>query len=248
MRVKLKLRLDSPSIPKDNKSIWVSFFKSALGVYEDGKYLDTYFGRSALKDYTFTILYPKPKFNMADISLGSNHVTMIFSADDRKGTGKVFLNAFLDAEENKRIFRYKNGRSIVIEHVERVREVMITESKVLFKIVPGSGLCVSVHYGPQRDDQYYKFSDPQFSSALYNILVHDATKAGFSKEEAEAVKVTPVDCRKSVVQHFGISVVVTLGTLLIEGSSDILNYFYQAGFGSRHSLGYGLLDVLKQGD
>ena len=80
MRLELVFSLENPELPKDNKSIWLSFLKNVLSKCNKGKFYESYFSGTNSKDYSFSILLSKPKFVEEKVLLENNQVKMIFSA------------------------------------------------------------------------------------------------------------------------------------------------------------------------
>lgn len=55
MRVELLFDLEKPSLPADNRAIFVSFLKKTLEQSHEGHFFERYFGGTARKDYSFSI-------------------------------------------------------------------------------------------------------------------------------------------------------------------------------------------------
>ena len=244
MRLELNFEIEKPQLPKDNKSIWVSFLKKSLSGVGQGMFFDKYFLGTAQKDYTFTTILSSPKFVGGEIFLDNNQIKMIFSADDRNKTGLIFFQAFIAMKQKK--FPLPNGNSITLKKINQLREHLITNSKVMFRTVVGGGIVVRDHNRETNKDKFYTVADSNFEEKLIEILNIQAREAGFSESAAQNIKFTAMQCRKILVKVFGIYVDTTIGIFTLEANSDLLQYFYQAGLGSKHSQGYGLLDVISQ--
>lgn len=135
---------------------------------------------------------------------------------------------------------------MILKHIRQCGEQLITSSKILFRTVIGGGLVVREHSRETNKDKYYTFQDTGFDENLKRVLKVQAEEAGFSECVAESVKVTPVQCKKVVVKQYNTWIDTTVGVLEMEGNPDLLQYFYQAGMGSKHSMGYGMLDIISQ--
>ena len=246
MRIKLTFHLDKPVLPKDNKSIWISFLKSVLTSCNGGQFYSRYVDKPYLKDYTFSILLPNPIYTEDTIILDDNRITMLFSADDRNNSGFIFFSAFIEAKNNKKRFPVYNYNRFYIDQITKIPEQEIVGSSVIFSTVPGSGLCVMHHDRETFKNQFYKFSDPEFLPTLQQVIVNEAERAGFPRKIAEQVKVTPLDCKKRVIKQYSIYVVVSQGYFLVEGDPRLLSYFHKAGLGSKHGMGYGMVNLVSQ--
>lgn len=81
---------------------------------------------------------------------------------------------------------------------------------------------------------------------LKKNLVKQVLNSGFSKEDANKIKVISMQCKKVVIKHYKRYIDTTVGFFEIEADSKILRYFYNVGIGSRKSIGFGMIDLLKQ--
>lgn len=243
LRIELLFQLDRAELPKDNKSIWISFLKNVLTDCNKGKFYERYFSGTQSKDYTFSVIFSRPQFADEKVLLENTQVKMIFSSDDRNKTGLIFYAAFIQAK--KRRFLLPNGNAMVLDQVRQLREQLITESKVIFRTVTGGGLVVREHNKETNKDRYYTFQDEGFDENLKKVLHVQAQKAGFTESAAKNITMIPIQCRKVLVKQYGIYVDVTVGIFQLEGDPDLLQYFYQAGIGSKHSMGYGMLDIVS---
>lgn len=244
MRVELIFELQRAELPKDYRSIWISFLKNVLSDCNNGNFFNRYFSGTNQKDYTFSILLSKPQFVGEKVLLENQQVKMIFSADDKRKTGLIFFAAFIQAKEKR--FPLPEGNTMVLKHVRQRNEQLITGSRVIFRTVTGGGIVVREHDQETNRDKYYTCQDEGFQENLHRIMKIQAEKAGFSGELAERIVMMPIQCRKVLVKYYDTYVDVTVGSFVLEGDPDLLQYFYQAGFGARHSAGFGLLEIVSQ--
>lgn len=244
MRLELIFEIEKKEIPKDNKSIWISFLKNSLTQCNNGQFYERYFSGTGMKDYTFSIILPSPKFVGEKIILDNNQVKLLFSADDKNRTGLIFYQAFISAKQKR--FPLPDGNTIVLKRINQLREKLITSSKVIFRTAVGGGLVVREHNKETNRDKFFTFLDEGFKEQLKQILRMQAREGGFSEEVGEKVAFKPIQCRKVLVKQYGIFVDTTIGIFELEGNPEFLQYLYQAGMGSKHSMGYGMLDVVAQ--
>lgn len=244
MRLEVRFELKKPELPKDNKSIWISFLKNVLSNCADGQYFERYYDGTLPKDYSFSVLMPHPKFNGDVVELDDNMVKMIFSADNRGKTGLIFYAAFLEAKN--KFFPLPNGNSMVLKTVSMKKEQEITANSVLFKTVVGGGLVVREHNPESNRDKFYTFNEKGFLDTLQMVLTNELRYAKFPEYLINNISISVVSCKKVLVKQYGIYVDTNVGVFEIKGSSDILNYLYQAGMGSKRSMGYGLLDIVTE--
>ena len=112
MRVELLFDLEKPSLPADNRAIFVSFLKKTLEQSHEGHFFERYFGGTARKDYSFSIILDKPRYEGERIQLKTPRLKMIFSADDRNRTGLIFSMAFMGMKYKKFPLPEKNAMTL----------------------------------------------------------------------------------------------------------------------------------------
>lgn len=244
MRLELSFSLKYPRLPVDNKRIWISFLKNCLSKSGDGKFYKKYFEGPLAKDYTFSIILPNPIFRDNSIALDKKSLKMLFSADDRKKTGLIFFQAFIQAKGKE--FPLPDGNAIKLDKIIQIPEKLITSDKVVFRTTVGGGFVIRSHNKETNKDRFYSFEDEGFSSQMKEVLKYQAVNAGFKEEDGEKVEFEPIRCRKVLVKQYGILVDCTCGVFELHGNPELLQYFYQAGLGSKHSMGYGMLDILSE--
>ena len=245
MRLELVFALKYPELPVDNKRIWISFLKNSLSQSKDGKFYHQYFEGTPNKDYTFSIILPHPTFQENIIKLEDTSLKMEFSSDDRRKTGLIFFQAFIQMKGNG--IPLPGGNAMTLKRIIQLPEKLITSDKVLFRTVVGGGVVIRKHDKATNRDRFFSFEDAEFASQMKEVLKYQAKNAGFNELDGESVKFVPVRCKKVLVRQYGIFVDTTCGIFELRGKPELLQYFYQAGFGSKHSMGYGMLDILSEG-
>ncbi len=244
MRLELSFDLRKSQIPTDNKKIWLSFLKHALSQAGDGRFYDNFFSGTPSKDYTFSIVLPTPRFQGETVFLEKNSLKMLFSADDRKRTGLIFFQAFI--LQKNREFPLPDGNAMTLKKIVQLPERLITQNKAVFKTVVGGGLVIRRHDQEKNKDRFFSFEDEEFYEQMREVLGYQAKEAGFYEQDGRDVKFTPIKCKKVLVKQYHICVDVTCGIFELEGKPELLQYFYQAGLGSKHSMGYGMLDLISE--
>ena len=245
MRLELYFTLKNPELPIDNKRIWISFLKTCLSKSGGGRFYNQYFEGTPNKDYTFSVILPRPIFRDDIIKLDENSLKIRFSSDDRKRTGLIFFQAFIQAKGKE--FALPNDNTMILKKIVQIPERLITSDRVVFRTTVGGGFVIRSHNKETNKDRFYSFEDEGFSAQMKEVLKYQAVNAGFKEEDGEKIKFEPIRCRKVLVKQYGILVDTTCGVFELHGNPELLQYFYQAGLGSKHSMGYGMLDVLSEG-
>ena len=178
------------------------------------------------------------------VELAESRMSILFSADDRKRTGLIFFQAFIQMKE--KVFPLPDGNYMILKKIIQLPEKLITSDRVVFRTATGGGLVIRKHDRETNRDRFFSFEDEGFAEQMREVLGYQARDAGFSMEDGRAVEFTPIQCRKVLVKHWGIFVDATCGVFELHGKPELLQYFYQAGAGSKHSAGYGMLEIVTE--
>lgn len=243
MRLELKFEVKNNVLPKDNKRIWVSFLKNVLSNCAEGKYYDRYYNGTSPKDFSFSIVLPHPKFVGEKIELDSNTVRMIFSASDKGNTGLIFYSAFLEAKNKS--FPLPSGNSMTLKAVRYQKEQSIQSNSAVFRTVVGGGLVVREHDAQTNKDKFYTSEEDGFIDAMCRVIKNELLYAKFPEYLINDVSVNVISFKKVLVKQYGVYVDANVGVFQVNAHPEILQYLYQAGMGSKRSMGYGLLDVVN---
>ena len=243
MRLELKFNLEKPEIALDYRRIILSWLKSSLTICNQGKYFDKYFSGTEPKDYSFTVVFPKPEFHKEKIILEKPQMKILFSADDRNKTGLIFFSAFLGMKNKK--FSLADENAMILKGVHQMKEHIVTKSEVLFQTCLGNGLCIREHDRQSNRDRFVTCEDQDFKEKALQVLKIQARLAGYPETMTEDLSIEPIICKKLLVYHYGRYVDTTTGIFKMCGNSQILQYFYRAGAGSKHSSGFGMVRVLQ---
>ena len=144
-------------------------------------------------------------------------------------------------------FPLTNGNAMFLRRVSQKTEQLITESDVYFRTCLGNGLCIREHSRETNRDRYITCEDADFREKAVEILKIQARLAGYPESMLEDLDIEPIKCKKVLVYHYQVYIDTTVGVFKMHGNPDVLQYLYAAGLGSRHSSGYGMVTVLRQG-
>lgn len=244
MRFCLTLHLEKKIFPIEYRKVILSYIKNAISKCNNGKYYDYFFKDTKQKDYCFSVILPKPNFTKDEITLDGNDIKIIFSTNNKSKIGFILFSAFI-AQKNKP-YPLPNNNFITLKSINNKKQEEIFNSKAIFKTTLGSGLCVRDHDKEGNKDTYYVYSDEKFREKLKVVLVNQILNSGFTKKEADAIKVNPIQCKKVVVKHYKRYIDTTTGLLEIQADNKILQHFYDVGIGSRKSIGFGMIDLVTQ--
>lgn len=244
MRLELKFSLKEKTIPLDYRRIFISFIKKSLMECNNGKYYEEFFEGTKLKDYSFSVILPNPRFKKEKILLEDNNLKMIVTASDIGYTGLILMAAFLKMK--KKVFKLPLENQMILEEVRELKELEIQQNEILVQTALGTGLCIRDHNRENNKDTYLIYEDEAFIEKAKEVLANQAKNAGFSKKTCDGIEIEPLLCKKVLIYHYGQYIDTTTGVFKLKGSIEVLKYFCQAGMGSRSSAGFGQINLLKQ--
>lgn len=244
MRFCLTLNLKEKVFPIEYRKLILSYIKNAISKCNNGKYYEYFFKDTKQKDYCFSVILPNPAFTRNEIMLGGDTIKVLFSTNNKSKIGFILFSAFI-AQKNKS-YPLPNNNFMTLKNINNKKQEEIFNSKAIFKTTLGSGLCVRDHDKEGNRDTYYVYNDEKFREKLKVVLVNQILNAGFNEEEANEIKVNPIQCKKVVVKHYRRYIDTTTGLFEIQANNKILQHFYDVGIGSRKSIGFGMIDLVTQ--
>ena len=244
MRFALDLELHNSTLPIEYRKLVLSYIKNTLVKCNDGKYFDRFFKDTNEKGYCFSVILPKSKFLKDQILLENKEIKIIFTTDDRSNAGFILFNAFI-SQKNKP-YKLPNSNTMTLKSISQRKREEIVSNKAIFKTTIGSGLCVRDHNKESNKDKYFIFNEKEFREKFRNVLDRQLLGAGFTIDEIKTLTINPIQCKKVVVKHYRRFIDTSVGIFELQGNSNILQYIYDSGIGSRKSSGFGMIDLVTQ--
>lgn len=239
MKFALEFILKKNAIPVEYRRVIMHFLKTCLGDTNDGKYYDDFYGEPRAKDLTFATFFDNPLFLEDEIQLASNRLKVLISVAG-KMESYIFYSSFLEKKHTKVMLEHENY--MILDTITKLSEPEVHNTSMLIKM--NSPLLVRKHDKFNNHDWYYNFEEEEFKEEVMENLVFQLNNAGFSKELVEGVNLQVIKCKKVIIKHYGCKFAGSLGNFLLEGDPIILNYLLKAGLGSRHSEGFGMMELL----
>lgn len=237
MRYKLYFTLENPKIPIDYRRNVISYIKLSLSEYKEDYFKRYYNAKdNIIKPYAFSLFFKNPKINSKEIIIEDKRFELNVTIEDYE-TAIILYNAF-NRQKYKKFSIYQN--SWTLQNIEMLPEKEIKENSINIKFQ--SPLCVR---GRQdRKDYYYSFEHEEFEKILKINITEQLKITGLPKEIVESFKITPIQAKKVIIKFYEKQIECSTGAFKIEGETELLNYLYKAGMGSRHSEGFGMFQVI----
>lgn len=237
MRLVLDMSVSKNTLPLEYRRSIISFIKKALMEYEGGRFYSQFYGECVTKNFSFGAQLGEVIFKNDCIMLGSEDIKLTFTINNDK-EGIVIFNSLMGMRKKK--FSLGDDNFLVLEKVRLKKEIEVKTSSVLFKLI--SPLCLREHNRHNNKDYYYSIKSEKFIEKFKAIVRTQIPNE--LKVHVDNMQVVPIDCKKTVVKHYGQKIEVTIGAIAISADTLLLNHLYKSGIGSRKSAGFGLLDIV----
>lgn len=246
MRIKIEFETQNDELPIDYRRKFISFIKSTLEDYNQDLYFALYGVGHTPKSFCFGIYFvPNVTIDKEGITLHSKQFNVTFTTIDVL-MGVHLVNAFM-TRRNKWFPLADSKNKIKAISISKVKEYSISSSSAYFQIL--SPIIIRDHDESQDKDWYLTYEDGNFEAIwkrnlvteLRSVLGRDVTN------DINALQIKPIHLKKTVIRSYGIFIPCTIGSLIIKGENYLLEYLYKAGIGSKRSMGYGCVDVMRGG-
>ena len=240
MELVVYFKLDHPYLEKAYQSTFYSFLKQVLDEEDHEKYLELFGKKDAkIKQFCFYIHLSYPTFQRDLIQLEDSLVEMHIRSYDEIELYQ-FYNAFLSSFKKHRVFPMNlNEARIVRVKLRPLDEIQ--ESTLYIKFL--SPLIVKEHFEENNKSIYYTYQDEGFLEKLRTIIrnVSESLEYSFDVENLELMPVNP---KKTVVSIYGIQIPVSIGSYILKGNKDLLNFLYLKGMGNLSGSGFGAFKII----
>lgn len=232
MKWEVQLTLDSNSINKDYRRNIVHLIKQCLSE----EFYNEIYKESKLRSFTFSPFLQIENFTKSDIILKERYIKLFFSTDNMTD-GWILINSF---KINKgKSFNFGKGK-ITIDNIKTLTEKSINDEIILFKTL--SPICIREKLDEEKS--WFHDFDEKGMEILKQNLAHQL-RYEFPESLLNEVKIKALKVKRTIITNYNIKFPVTIGTLMISGDKRILKTIYNRGFGSKTSLGFGMLEVVQ---
>ncbi|KGL39780.1 CRISPR-associated endoribonuclease Cas6 [Listeria booriae] len=237
MRLKIMCDLSNEKFPLNFRRKILMVFKTGLKKAYPEVFEDLY-GANRQKDFTFAVYFQDAVFGKEDITVKGKRLIINFSTGNAE-QAIMFYNAFMKLRREQ--IKISDVCQLEVKSVDMVRIAPIeTKSIVLHTLSP---IVCRDHNRETQKDWFYMFEDEQFIPILKrNLRIKLEGKYGsFIAQDIENMKIKPINMKKTVAQHYDISIVCSLGLIEIEAEKYLLEHIVESGFGALTGMGFGML-------
>lgn len=233
--------LEKEELPIDYRRCILSYLKHCLTQANGGKYFDDYYAPGKEKPFCFSVVFSTPKFSKDMVQVTSKKMKLVISSADVK-TAFILFSAL--AAQKGKTYSLPLGNSMRMVSIRQVKEQEVHSSRILVKMM--EPLCIRNHNKETNKDWYYSCKDQEaFERESTRVIKTQLMLAGYSEEQSN-VKLVPIDPKMVIIKHYSINIECTIGTFIMEGNPEVLNYLLKNGIGSRKSSGFGVAQLMAE--
>ena len=241
MKFVSEFALEKEELPIDYRRCILSYLKHCLTQANGGKYFDDYYVPGKEKPFCFSVVFSTPKFSKDMVQVMSKKMKLVISSADVK-TAFILFSAL--AAQKGKTYSLPLGNSMRMVSIRQVKEQEVHSSRILVKMM--EPLCIRNHNKETNKDWYYSCKDQEaFERESTRVIKTQLMLAGYSEEQSN-VKLVPVDPKMVIIKHYSINIECTIGTFIMEGNPEVLNYLLKNGIGSRKSSGFGVAQLMAE--
>ena len=241
MKFVSEFALEKEGLPIDYRRCILSYLKHCLTQANGGKYFDDYYVPGKEKPFCFSVVFSTPKFSKDMVQVMSKKMKLVISSADVK-TAFILFSAL--AAQKGKTYSLPLGNSMRMVSIRQVKEQEVHSSRILVKMM--EPLCIRNHNKETNKDWYYSCKDQEaFERESTRVIKTQLMLAGYSEEQSN-VKLVPIDPKMVIIKHYSINIECTIGTFIMEGNPEVLNYLLKNGIGSRKSSGFGVAQLMAE--
>lgn len=236
MRFELDCELENTIIPSNYTSKILSYLKKSLEDYNP-EIKKIFYDEPREKDMSFSCFLFIEKIENNKIFLKNKKFKITISVENVM-EALHFYNAFFYSRNKK--FLLGNENSFRVQRIRKIKEKEINEETAVFRTL--SPVVIRERFEGNKN-WYHLLNEEKGLEVLKKNLVFTLSKK-FPKELVEELEIIPINIRKTVVHFYDLKFPASKGIFMVKGNKKILEHLYKAGFASRKSCGFGLLDIV----
>ena len=133
-----------------------------------------------------------------------------------------------------------NQNSWTLQNIVLIPEKEIKDNKIVIKFQ--APLCTRERI--EKKDYYYSYEDEKFEETLKMNVKEQLKITNIPLELVDTLKITPIKAKKVIIKFYEKQIECSTGIFALEGDIELLSYLYKAGIGSKHSVGFGMFQIV----
>ena len=237
MRIKLYFILENNKMPIDYRKSIISFIKLSLSEYSENEFKKYYNQKdNIIKPYAFSVFFRNPQISAQEIIVEDKQFEMNMTIENYE-TAIILYNAFNHQKCKKFSI---NQNSWTLQNIVLIPEKEIKDNKIVIKFQ--APLCTRERI--EKKDYYYSYEDEKFEETLKMNVKEQLKITNIPLELVDTLKITPIKAKKVIIKFYEKQIECSTGIFALEGDIELLSYLYKAGIGSKHSVGFGMFQIV----
>lgn len=237
MRIKLYFILENNKMPIDYRKSIISFIKLSLSEYSENEFKKYYNQKdNIIKPYAFSVFFRHPQISAQEIIVEDKQFEMNMTIENYE-TAIILYNAFNHQKCKKFSI---NQNSWTLQNIVLIPEKEIKDNKIVIKFQ--APLCTRERI--EKKDYYYSYEDEKFEETLKMNVKEQLKITNIPLELVDTLKITPIKAKKVIIKFYEKQIECSTGIFVLEGDIELLSYLYKAGIGSKHSVGFGMFQIV----
>ena len=253
--VGINLKGEPPfQLPASYRRHIVALIKSAVKSNNDSNSVyELYYGMGnihKIKPFTFFLSLPDSKFGNLEsarfINLDKPTVELHITSNDSAFLSSIY-KGMLKPNNTMTLFNY----NVEFKDFYLRKVTSINSNFIKFRILSPIVIKNWITYEKKRRFKgYISCVDPEFvESIIYSINTQCRRLIpNVAKRKIDNIEIDTTECSTIKIYHYQEIISGTIGTIGIKADEEILELIYDAGLGARRNQGYGMLDIVKEGN
>ncbi len=243
MRFKITCEItEGDRFPQDYRRKILMLLKTGLREYEN--VFENFFGTNAKKKYAWSVYFPNSSFTKDEIILNGEEKKFIINFSVLENSDSVNIyNAFTHIRFKE--LKINDMTKVRITNITVVPTEQTVGNSLIAKTM--SPIVCRDHSQETSKDTYYTGNDEKFTEIIKRNLYFQMEEeyGEYIKKDIEELIIGTKGLKKIVVKFYNKTIDTSVGIILLEGKKYLLDYIYNAGFGSITGSGFGLLEKIN---
>ncbi len=239
MRYQLTFELNNEKFPLDYRRTIMSYIKNALSQYNQTTYKKYYNEKDPIiKPFTFSIYFNAPIFEKENILINDKIIKLNISIQDYG----LAISLYNSVNHQRNIPYPITNNAMTLRNICMIPEKEITSNLITIKFMSP----LVVRERKDKKDWYYSYCEEgKFKEVLKQNIKEQLSISQIPLKTLETFEIEAVKTKKAIVKFYEKQIEVSLGTYILKGEKELLEFLYQCGMSSKHSAGFGMFSIIK---
>lgn len=223
MRYQLTFQLNTEEFPLDYRRKIMSYIKNALSKYDETTYQKYYHEKDPImKPFTFSVYFNSPIFKNETIFIKDKIMKLNLSIQDYN----LAITLYNSVNHQRNLPFPITNNAITLKNITMMPEDEIITNQITIKFMSP----LVVRERKDKKDWYYSYNeDGKFKEILKQNLKEQLSISKIPLETLETFEIKAVQSKKTIIQFYEKKIEASVGTYILKGDKELLNFLYQCG-------------------